>query len=170
MNKHLKLTVLALALTGTALAGAANAFPFGKRGGGEDMAPLSFEELDTNGDGVVTAEEMEAHGAGLFAEMDTDGNGVISAEEILASMQERAQNRLSKGVERMVDKLDEDGDGALSADEMPQRGSSRMFEHLDDDGDGAISAEEFEAGKEKREEMRGKGRKGGGHGGKGGRG
>ena len=170
MNKHLKLTVLALALAGTTLAGAANAFPFGKRGGGEQMTPPSFEELDTNGDGLVTADELEALSAARFTEMDTNGDGVISAEEMLASMQEKAQKRMSKGVERMIEKLDEDGDGALSADEMPQRDNTRMIGHLDEDDDGAVSAEEYEAGKEKREEMRGKDRKRGGDGGKGGQG
>lgn len=165
MKKHLKLTVLALALTGTALASAANAMPGGKRGG-PDMEPPSFEELDTNGDGVVTLEELEALGAARFAEMDTDGDGSISADEMLAAMQERAAERMAKGIERMIEKHDENGDGVLSAEELPQPKHDRMIERLDEDGDGAISAEEFEAAKEKRDE-RGKhsGKNGRGHGG-----
>lgn len=162
MTKHLKLTVLALAVAGTAIAGAANAFPGGQRGG-PGMEMPGFEELDANGDGVVTTEELEAIGAARFAELDTNGDGSVSPEEMQAMMQERANKRMSKGIERMMERLDANEDGVLSEDELPQRDPAKMIEHLDEDGDGAISAEEFEAAKEKRG-----GRKGGkGHGGRG---
>ena len=167
MKNSLKLTLLAATLGATALAGAAYAFPGGKGG----MTPPSFEEMDANGDGVVTADELEALGASQFAALDTDGNGVISAEELTAMMQERAAGRMAKGVERMIEKMDQDGDGALSADEMPGPDMSKMLGHVDSDGDGAISADEFEAAKEQRGERGGTGKRSGhgegGHGSKG---
>ncbi len=84
-----------------------------------DVAPLVFDALDTDGDGVISPEELEAAVAELdpraqaalvrtlvdddarrlamaeamVARLDTDGDGVLSAEEIAAGMAERAEAR-----------------------------------------------------------------------------
>ncbi len=114
----------------------------------------SFEELDANADGKITPEEMAGHRQAMFAAADTDGDGVLSRDEMMARAQERAAKRAERAVERMLDRHDADGDGALSAGEMREARSGRMFMHADADGDGAISKAEFD-------EMRD--RHGGGH-------
>ena len=62
MNETLKIGSLAILLASVGVVGTANAFGGGQRGG--EMP--SFEELDTDGDGVVSAEELAAHADARF--------------------------------------------------------------------------------------------------------
>lgn len=146
LSKILGTTFLALA-GGAMLLSTVSAEARGP-GGGERP---TFEQLDTDGDGQVTLEELQARGAARFAQTDTDGNGELSRDELLATASERAESR----VDRMLEHADTDGNGAISEAEMDaaraerqgRRGgadrAARMFERADANGDGAISAEEF---------------------------
>ncbi len=107
----------------------------GMRGGMEQM----FEEVDANGDGLITAAEIEAAREARFAEMDSNGDGFVTAEEIAAF----ADDRRGKRAARMIERLDANDDGKLSAEEMATRGPGRMLERLDANGDGALSKEEL---------------------------
>lgn len=98
----------------------------------------SFADLDADGNGSLSAEELAAPMGALFADADTNGDGVISAEELAAAMQQRR-------AQRMIERHDTNKDGVLSADEMPQPDASKRFERLDANDDGTISAEEFAA-------------------------
>ncbi|WP_084437105.1 EF-hand domain-containing protein [Pseudodonghicola xiamenensis] len=115
-------------------------------GMGRGMGPrMSFEELDTNGDGQISKEEMQARVQGRFNALDADGNGTISLEEMQAQARQRADERAAW----MFKQMDENGDGALSADEMkgPRRSDgmmNRMFSRMDQDQSGTISKEEFD--------------------------
>ena len=64
----------------------------------------------------------------------TNGDGGISAEEMIAAAGQRAEDRAAQ----MIERFDENGDGILQLEEMPQRGedrAGRMFERVDaDDG------------------------------------
>lgn len=136
-------------------AGAA-AIAQGKHGHGQRPG---FEEVDANGDGKITQEEMQARAAARFGEADTDGDGAISRDEMLA----KAMARSEKRVDRMMRRMDADGDGKVSKAEMQQmRGKrmDRMIERMDADGDGALSKEEFAQGHRKGHH----GRHGKGHG------
>jgi Ca2+-binding EF-hand superfamily protein len=69
----------------------------------------------------------------------------------------------------MIERMDENEDGLIQADEMKPRGGDRgernmerMFERMDTDEDGTLSAEEFAAAQEKMQE-RGERRQGQGH-------
>ncbi len=133
---------------------------FGPRGEG----PPAFETLDTNADGVVTVDEIRALEAAKFAEADTNGDGVLDQDELLehavAQMRERAGEMLS----RMIAWQDKDGDGALSADEMPGDRMGAMLSRVDADGDGQITAEEYETAISKHRDRGERGRHGHGHG------
>jgi len=117
-----------------------------------------FATLDADGDGLVTAEEIAAHGQTRFDAADTDADGAISAEEFATALAARQSDR----ADRMFDRLDANNDGSLSADELerPRQAErlERMIARADTDDDGALNAEEFEAVKERR----GEGRRGGG--------
>lgn len=108
----------------------------------------AFETLDTNADGSITMQELQAHRASRFASADTDGDGLLSPQELNARAQERMQDRTG----RMIERRDANGDGFLSAEELspPEGRDGRMFNRMDADEDGAISKEEFETAAEKR--------------------
>ena len=94
----------------------------------QEMARLPgdwFERLDLNGDGFVTADEMDdahaamkdrfgkkfaGHGAERFAKLDADKNGSVDQSEIAAHAKER------------FGRLDADKNGVLSKDGLAARG------------------------------------------------
>ena len=136
--------------------------------GGKDKGPrgpkMSFEQLDTNGDGFITQDELDAHHKARFDEMDANGDGVISADELKAGMMKRAQERAERRSAKMMEHMDENGDGVLSMEEMQHKGKGMkkgkgpgsMIERFDSDGDGKISQAEFDAAREKMGKRHGK--------------
>lgn len=143
MKKSSAITLIAALTVGAV--GLTSLTPALARGNGGGDARLDFDLIDTNGDGKITVEEMEAHRANRFAEQDTDGDGSLSKEELLAAMLDHASERMAKRVDRMFVRKDEDGDGKISMAELGHEDrSDHMFEHLDADDDGAISKEELE--------------------------
>ena len=123
-------------LTATALAGTAVLAKSGDRGG-----RMSFEQFDTNNDGQITQDEIAAMRSERFAKADTDGDGFITLDELTAQSVKRAEERAAG----MMEKLDTDGDGKLSEEDMAQSSrAGRMFERLDQDNDGVITKAEFD--------------------------
>ncbi|RBW63060.1 EF-hand domain-containing protein [Ruegeria sp. A3M17] len=128
--------VSALAITGTSVFAA----------GGKDREPVTFQQLDANGDGQVTKEEMQAHRNQRFTNADTDGDGQLSVEEMQAAGQKKANDRVTK----MFERNDANKDGLLSEDELPKpRRADKMFDRIDANEDGAISEEEFADAKDR---------------------
>lgn len=80
-----------------------------------EAAEARAAELDANGDGVVTQEEMKAHREKQRAKMeekrfpDANDDGVVSETEFV----DAARARFAR--------LDANEDGVLSKDEMPER-------------------------------------------------
>ncbi|MGV6840398.1 MAG: EF-hand domain-containing protein [Planktomarina sp.] len=153
MNKALLLGLfMALATT----LSAANAGP-----GGEREKP-AFSDMDANGDGALTADEIQAFvqskAADRFAAMDTNDDGAVTSEEMMAHIEERAGNKAQKRVERMMERFDANGNGMLEASEMPSPGdrggrgdrAQNMFEKADANSDGVISEAEYDALKSRR--------------------
>ncbi|MEQ9330428.1 EF-hand domain-containing protein [Thalassobaculum sp.] len=150
---------LTLAAAGIAVAASEGAFAHGKDGmtmRGERMEQR-FAAADADGDGKLTAAEMQAAHKARFAKADVNGDGKLSVDELDEARKAERMERLN----RMVVWLDADGDGMLSVDEFdPRRG--HMLSRMDRDGDGALSQEEMrEAGKRYRH---GNGGHHGGHG------
>ncbi|WP_083097408.1 EF-hand domain-containing protein [Pseudophaeobacter leonis] len=111
-----------------------------KSGFGGPGPHMQFEELDADGNGEITQAEMTAHKAERFKAADSNGDGKLTPEE----MQAMAQKRMAKRSEKMIERFDKDGDGALSESELPQHGRhGDMFGKMDKDASGGISKEEF---------------------------
>ncbi len=129
----------------------------GQRGGRQQPPgpPPRFEELDTDGDGLLSATEAE----GLppvqqmgFEAIDEDGDGYISREELPPPRHAMGQDGPQGGPQgrrqgpppRFED-LDADGDGKLNATEASEIPpvAHQGLEAFDDDGDGYLSREEL---------------------------
>lgn len=167
MTRKTTLTMVSL-LSLTLAAGVAIAGPHGERGQGmgHGMMMPSFEELDTNGDGKITREEMDARRLERIKAMDPNGDGVITLDEMKAHAGDMARQRAEQMAEKMFTNLDADKDGKLSAAEAlagrmgGKRGADKMFGMVDRDDDGAISKDEFDRAAERMQKMRGEGGRG----------
>lgn len=136
MKKQILIATL-LSLT-TAAAGT---IAVAKPGFGPERQRPTFEQLDADSDGQLTQAEMEAMTKNRFSEVDANADGLLSAEELAAHQQARIAERTA----RMIEKFDKDGDGQLSATEMPERpGPHNFLEKADTDGNGSISKAEFD--------------------------
>lgn len=127
---------------------------------GERPGPaMIFEQIDLDGDGSVTLEELQGAREARFAQADTNADGTLDRDELLS----RAEARAAAGVDRMLERLDADGDGVLSQEEMAEartgrgRGPNpeRIFSRMDADGDGVVTQAEFDAAAERMMERRG---------------
>ncbi|MBO9468301.1 EF-hand domain-containing protein [Tropicibacter sp. R15_0] len=152
--------VLILALGGASLASAAG-MQHGKGPGGMKGGPnaeMLFEQLDANGDGQITKEEVENAPKLRFEAADTDGDGFLSDAELKAAAEKRDAARAARRDDRiakMIERLDADKDGKLSMEEMEARGEGRkgkgkgdralrLFDRADANNDGVLTMEEVE--------------------------
>jgi Ca2+-binding EF-hand superfamily protein len=104
-----------------------------------------FDKIDTNHDGKLTADELEAAHreaqAKHFAAKDTDKDGKLSRAEV------------AKMPDAMFARLDANHDGFLTPDELAQGRhdhGGKGFMHADTNGDGTISRDEALAASDKR--------------------
>lgn len=141
----LKTPILIVAI----LAGSAVSADQGGFGGPRGERP-SFEQLDTDGSGGLSPDEMRAPALERFAAADANGDGGLSAEEMIAMAESRGADRAGRMFERMLARRDANDDGLLQFDEMaaPPRPET-MFERVDADENGEITAEEFEQAKDR---------------------
>lgn len=100
---------------------------------GAESRDSRFTEADTNGDGIVTAEEY-ALASPRFQRLDTDGNGIVDTAEIEA-MRDRARLGMASFAAR---RADADRDGAVTESEW-----QAWIDELDADGDGVVTREEL---------------------------
>jgi hypothetical protein len=125
--------------------------------GGPGMADYLWSQIDTNGDGSVSRDEIQAAGKARFDRADADHDGQLSADEIAAEAkrieEERQDARRRAMAARMIDRKDDNGDGKLSADELrlPRLGE-HLLDRADADHDGTVSKSEYDASMEQMRE------------------
>ena len=139
-------TLIALTAATLALGTAATfARDGGHRGDRTERIDAMFERFDTDGNGEITRDEFDAARSDRFEGADTNGDGLLSTEELVqAALARHSEEAITERVERMIERLDKDGDQALSAEELPGDRSNAMFDRADADGDGIVTRAEVE--------------------------
>jgi len=84
---------------------------------------------------VAAIETAEAH----FAQVDSNGDGRVTQEELVA----RAQARATKMAEHRFERQDTNDDGVITEDEITEK-AAQHFDLVDTNGDGFISDDEAE--------------------------
>lgn len=96
-----------------------------------------MERYDTNKDGKVTQEEIDANRSDWLKEFDTDNDGTLSLQEFQNLWLKARHERMVREFQR----FDRDGDGKVTLEEY-QRPLSDIVERMDRNGDGAISKDD----------------------------
>ncbi|MXN65778.1 calcium-binding protein [Stappia sp. GBMRC 2046] len=126
----------------------------GRRGeghhGGMEYAMMFMERFDTNSDGKVTQDEIDAVVAERFASADGNGDGGIDLAEFKAAYAEEFALRKVREFQR----LDRDGDGNVTEEEFSRR-TGRRFDRLDRNDDDVLDRRR-RGGDGERGEMRGR--------------
>jgi Ca2+-binding EF-hand superfamily protein len=129
---------------------------------GPDAEAL-FTQLDANSDGFVTSDEVAAEKRGLLKRLlrnaDADEDNKLSRDEFVAGLKSSRPERRAElsgdtqrgaggfDAEAMFRRMDANGDGNVTADEIPEErreGFSRLLERADANSDGILSREEFD--------------------------
>jgi Ca2+-binding EF-hand superfamily protein len=142
-----KITILSSAIILSLTVNVAIAGP-----GGHGRPGPRLMDFDTNQDGSITGDEVQAVLTERFTVADTDGDGLLTQDEMSIAHE---QLRKEEAAKRFAE-LDTDGNGLVSLEEfqatMPSfsgkrgGGAERMFSRLDQDGDGSLSEAEMSSG------------------------
>lgn len=103
-----------------------------------------IERLDSDGSGSITEDEAKGFMAKYFERIDANSDGEISEVELLHVRENRGQK--PKQGREDIKAADTDQNGAISIDEATEAGLMKMvenFDKIDTDGDGEVSEEEM---------------------------
>lgn len=98
-------------------------------------------KYDTNGDSMISVDEVAEKRNKMFAYMDADQDGAVTFNEYQTLDVRKRQVLL----QARYKKLDQDHDGYVSAEEYASYLGS--FDHFDFDGDGYITIEDMHSAK-----------------------
>ena len=108
-----------------------------------DVLEVLLRALDADRDGSLAPFEAAEAALTLVRHADANGDGVATSLELAAWLDERSAERSEEATELVTD-LDEDGDGSLSVEELPEE-LEPFMDGVDADGDGVITVSEVVA-------------------------
>lgn len=100
------------------------------------------DEIDLDKNKIISRDEIVGEATKAFVGYDTNSDGKLSSSELNAG--NRSRSAMGGYLKRHSDELDRDGDGIVTRAEAVGN-SERMFARMDSNGDGNISAEEMKA-------------------------
>ena len=132
-----------------------------KGGGKPPKGEARFAEMDINGDGFITLDEVEIRATEHFTEIDQNGDGRVSPDEAKAGAKARHDAKRAEAGDGppegkkpprgkrppkgdMFARTDLDGDGVITVEEITVFTATR-FKEMDSDGDGQVTLEEAKA-------------------------
>lgn len=143
---HIK-TILLMLLSATLITLSSQAKPEREDRDGNRVPPTPdqiIERLDSDGSGSITEDEAKGFMAKYFERIDANSDGEISEEELLDMRENRGQK--PKQGREVIKAADTDQNAAISKDEATEAGLKKIvenFDKIDTDGDGQISEEEM---------------------------
>jgi Ca2+-binding EF-hand superfamily protein len=147
MNKTViaLITAITMCVSGAALAGNEAGKQGNKNHAAR--AEKRFQNLDKNNDGKISAAELNQSLAARFVKMDTNKDGFLSKEDRkqIGKKGKKAGKKAGKRGAKMakrMNRLDTNKDGKISAVEFQAVGPA-MFKKLDKNGDGVITKDEM---------------------------
>lgn len=119
----------------------------------DEMAASVISDLDTNGDGVISADELSAAGAlgEKVSQADTDGDGAVTEEELIAKITEKmeemgAPQMPSDGSQFQMHELKGMlANMGIQGPPPPPPDADKIMTDLDVNGDGSLDADELSA-------------------------
>lgn len=117
-----------------------------------DQGERLFQRFDVDGNDALTEDEVPERVFDFLTDLqiDADSDGVITRDEVADYAEDAAQQRLADRFSRR----DANEDGLLTEDEVSERFWDKVSA-ADEDGDSAVSLDELSAWKQQREEGEG---------------
>lgn len=122
----------------------------GKGGPAKGGSGEMFKRADKNSDGKISKDEVPEAIWDRIGKLDTNGDSAISPEEAKAGRPDGpgasgGPDKGKGGPGEMLKRADQNGDGNISKDEVPEQAWDRLGK-LDKDNDGVVTKEELGAG------------------------
>ncbi len=164
--KTINKTAITLVATGVIGLGAigATVIPAMAKHHGENYGDkqAKFAEMDTNGDGAVSLDELTTAATAKiqerFTKMDTNGDGQVTEDELTSRKGKGKKGKHGGkyggkhggkyGGIMSFDSLDANDDGMVALDELTAY-AQEIFTKMDANGDGQITEDELKSGKRK---------------------
>jgi Ca2+-binding EF-hand superfamily protein len=124
-----------------AIAGTSQAGRWGGGHHGGFGAMRMLKDYDTDGDGKLTQAEIDTARSERFAKYDTNGDGALSLQEFQGLFQEFMRPMMVRAYQR----LDPDGDASVTAEEYDSAFAD-IVARMDRNGDGALSQDDMRRG------------------------
>lgn len=145
---NFKATLTALTLTAVMATGVASMVqaqtPPGPMGGA--MGAATFAKIDTNGDKVLSPDEIHAYVAAQIQGLDANSDGFLTADEIAAKTTLLAHDRIATRATEMLARFDKSADGKISVEDLAKMPTpiDRMVTRMLKAGGGKITKETFD--------------------------